>query len=461
MAKGDENQEILELLADFPNGVFIGHLLGKDPTAAERKAMARRLKALVQDAKLVVTGKGRGTRYKLAETVGAEEEELDDDSIISLSKAGKSILDAVRQPIQKRTPVAYNRSFLEQYEPNKTHYLPLKVRRHLAEIGQTDLPNEPAGTYAQHVLQRLLIDLSFNSSRLEGNTYSLLDTKRLIKMGETLEGAADKDTQMILNHKDAINFLVEGAEYVGFNPMTIRNLHGLLSNNLLSDPEAVGKLRAISVAISGTVFKPLDVPALIQEVFDQILHTATLISDPFEQSFFALVHLPYLQPFEDVNKRVSRLAANIPMIKHNLRPLSFIDVPDDQYVSGVLGVYELNQVDLLRDVYIWAYERSAKEYTAIRNTLGEPDAFRLKYREAMKTVVQKIIVDGLARAGALKFLSEWAERSIIDVDQMEFVRVVSTELDALHEGNFVRYGVTPNTFSAWQSVWKASNKPDS
>ena len=96
-----------------------------------------------------------------------------------------------------------------------------------------------------------------------------------------------------------------------------------------------------------------------------ILDKAGAIADPFEQAFFVMVHIPYLQPFIDVNKRVSRPGANIPLIRHNLCPLSFIDVPERAYVEGTLGVYELTNIDLLRDVFVWAYERSCQRYIAI------------------------------------------------------------------------------------------------
>jgi Fic family protein len=183
-----------------------------------------------------------------------------------------------------------------------------------------------------------LIDLSWNSSRLEGNTYSLLETERLLQLGESAEGKDAREAQMILNHKAAIELLVEQADEIGFNRYTILNLHALLSDNLLPDPRASGRLRSIAVGIDGSVYHPLEVPQLIEECFQQILDTATAITNPFEQAFFGMVHLPYLQPFEDVNKRVSRLAANIPLIRQNLSPLSFIDVPLRAYIDGLLGV---------------------------------------------------------------------------------------------------------------------------
>ena len=189
-----------------------------------------------------------------------------------------------------------------------------------------------------------MIDLSWNSSRLEGNTYSLLDTQRLIEAGEMAEGKQRLEAQMILNHKEAIELLADGTAAVGFNRYTVLNLHAMLADNLMADPRAPGRLRHIGVGIGASVFHPLEVPQLIEECFDQVLATASMIGDPFEQAFFAMVQIPYLQPFENVNKRVSRLCANIPLIKSNLSPLTFADLPRDLYTEAMLGVYELNRI---------------------------------------------------------------------------------------------------------------------
>ena len=120
----------------------------------------------------------------------------------------------------------------------------------------------PAGTYARKIYSRLLIDLSWNSSRLEGSTYSLLETERLLELGEAAEGKGALDAQMILNHKAAIELLVGQATEIGFNRYTILNLHALLSDNLLTDPRACGRLRTISIGVDGTVYHPLEVPSM-------------------------------------------------------------------------------------------------------------------------------------------------------------------------------------------------------
>ncbi len=259
---------------------------------------------------------------------------------------------------------------------------------------------------------------------------------------------------MIINHKEAIEFLVDAANEIGFNRHTILNLHGLLANNLL-DPQATGRLRQGLIGIGKSVYTPLQLPQVIEECFRKLLNKAEAISDPFEQSFFATIQLPYLQPFLDVNKRVSRLAANIPFIKQNLGPLSFIEVPDSLYVDAMLGVYELNKTELARDMFVWAYERSAKRYAAIQQSLGAPDQFRLKYKEELRGVVSDVVQNKLTKVAASKFIEDFARNTVPGTDRSRFVEIVETELIGLHEGNFARFRIRPSQFFAWKAIWEA------
>lgn len=439
---------IEEILKSHPNGVdlkFISNAMGNN---VPHRTLQYRLRYLAEQGRVVTEGHRRGMKYlpaTAAVVTGAE--------ALSLSPAAQDIRKNVSRPLLSRKIVGYNRAFLDSYRPNESAYLSEADCIQLRETGTVQSGFQPAGTYAKNILDRLLIDLSWNSSRLEGNTYSLLDTKRLIAFGKEAQGKDRVEAQMILNHKDAIEFLVNNADEIGFNRFTIRNLHGVLANNLLPDPQAAGRLRQIEVEIGQSAFRPLAVPQLIGECFDQILDTARAISDPFEQSFFIMVHLPYLQPFEDVNKRVSRLAANIPLIRANLVPLTFVDVPQDLYVQATLGVYELNKVELLRDIYLWAYKRSAERYAAVRQSIGEPDPFRLKHRDALRQVVGTIIRDQLDRASAFKYLETWTAENLVEDERDEFQRVAEDEILALHEGNFARYQVRPSEFEAWRKVW--------
>lgn len=449
------HEAVLKAVAQSAAGANIEQIEAQLPQPPTRRTLQRWLNALVGQGRLRKEGQARSTRYLLP--VQAAPEAADaapGDVFFPLSDEARAIDIAVRQPVQHRTPVGYRRSFLDSYRPNTTFYLPAALRAELQALGQVAAHNEPAGTYARSIANRLLIDLSWNSSRLEGNTYSLLETERLLSAGDAAEGKGALEAQMILNHKAAIEFLMDCTPDMGFNRYTLLNLHALLSDNLLPDPTASGRLRTVAVGIGQAVFLPLEGPQLIAECFAQVLDTAAAIQDPLEQAFFAMVHLPYLQPFEDVNKRVSRLAANTPLIQHNLCPLSFVDVPPAAYISAMLGVYELNRIELLRDVFAWAYKRSCARYSAVRQSLGEPDPFRLRYRALIFDTVAEVVRAAMNKQRAIAFVARQARQHLPPADQHRFVEVTETELMSLHEGNMARYRLRPSEFEAWRQGWR-------
>ncbi len=447
---------ILQIVSRFPQGASVENILRTLTSPLPRRSLQRYLAFLVMEARLNALGKARSRRYLLPITdtepviFSMKDAPL---TSIPLSSTALSIQANVHEPIQARRPVGYHREFLNNYRPNETYYLSEKTRNHLFEIGKSPDAERPAGTYARQILNRLLIDLSWNSSRLEGNTYSLLETERLLELGEAPEGKDSMEAQMILNHKAAIEFMVESAEQIRFNSFTILSLHALLSDNLLRDQKACGSLRLQPVGIAKSVYRPLAVPQLIHEYFQQILDTADAITDPFEQSFFVMVQLPYLQPFLDVNKRVSRLAANIPLIRGNLCPLSFVDVPEEVYISGLLGVYELNRIELLREVFVWAYERSSSLYSATRQQLGEPDLFRLRHRNFIITLVGEIIRGCMDKQAAVAAIKQKACDAISVENQARFIEIVETELMSLHKGNIARFRLRPSEYDTWLKTW--------
>lgn len=431
-----------------------------------RRTMQNRIAVLVEEGRLRVRGVGRGTRYRIptATVVEAEgpatsevPEQDDRDSLsgrtIPLSNAAREIRNAVSQPLSTRTPVGYDQEFLDGYVPNETAYLTDGQRELLHGLGRTPIPDQPAGTHAKQILARLTLDLSWNSSRLEGNTYSLLDTQRLLEIGAEAPDKERQETQMILNHKQAIEFLVEQASMIDFNRFTLLNLHALLADNLLPDPGAPGRLRRMMVGIGGSVFEPLGIPQRIEECFDRILNLARAIDDPFEQAFFAMVQLPYLQPFDDVNKRLSRLAANIPLIKGNLAPLSFEDVPRSIYAQAILGVYEQGRMELLRDVFLHAYRRSAARFAAVAQSMAEPDPFRMKHRNALRQVAGHIVRGRMDRTQAFNHVADWGAAHVHASERRKFQEVAERELLSLHEGNLVRYGLTLADLAQWKEVW--------
>ncbi len=447
--KKQDLESILRAVNNLPQGGDMEDVERLINLPISRQALRNRLRILHEQGKIYIKGVRRGTKYYPLQNGDS----VDYQSVIPLSAAAEEVRAYVNRPEASRAPVGYRQEFLDDYQPNVTSYLSPAEKDQLREIGRTSQSSQPAGTYGREILNRLMIDLSWNSSRLEGNTYSLLDTQRLFDLGQAAEGKSPADAQMILNHKAAIEFLVDSAGDIGFNRYTILNLHAQLADNLLPDPRAVGRLRSTGVGIARSVFQPLENPQRIEENFNVLLAKASAIEDPFEQAFFIMVQLPYLQPFDDVNKRVSRLAANIPLLRDNLAPLSFVDMPDGAYIQGVLGVYELNRVDLLKDVFLWAYQRSAARYSALRQSLGEPDPFRIRYRTQLQTVVRRSVEEQLTQPDAMQVITREAA-GLPAADQQRFCEMAADELLALHEGNFARYRIAPAAFEQWKALWR-------
>lgn len=440
------DESILAILQRHPDGLSRAALQKLARRQADPPWKFRRvLKALEDRGAVHRRGETRASHYFAGRATGGGAPAA--SSVFS--REGAEVVALVSRPLHQRTPCSYERAFLDAYRPNTTFYLREGDRRHLRELGLTPDANQPAGTWARHILERLLIDLSWNSSRLEGNTYSLLDTERLFRERAIPAGHDVLETQMLLNHKQAIEYLVAEAAVLELEPRVLRSLHGMLAENLLANPEDEGRLRRMPVGIRDSTYLPLAVPQQLEELFTQVLATAAAIDDPFEQSFFILVHVPYLQPFADVNKRTARLAANLPLLQHNLQPLSFVDLPREAYTSATLGLYELRRVEALRDVYLWAYQRSAERYRAIVKSLGEPDPFRLKYRDALRAIVRATVQELPPADQVEARVTALAAPHALAGDLTRLHAAALRELNALNEGTFHRYGLRPSEFERW------------
>ena len=452
----NELDQLVKLITKNPQGISLDSIT-KTIDSTSKRTLQRRLATLVSQKRIATFGAGRTLKYLIPDTIASLNGLANDvncemaaEVYVPLSAEGQDIKNYVKKPRHQRRPVSYKTEFLEQYHPNQTYYLPTTIRDQLHSLGRSPAENTPAGTFARDILNRLLIDLSWASSQLEGNTYSQLDTERLIEFGQAAEGKDAMETQMILNHKSAIEYLVMNIDQTDVSKETIISLHAFLSDGLMADPLMCGRIRNRAVDIGGSVYLPIALPQRLEELFGIVIEIATEIIDPFEQAFFLMVHLPYLQPFEDVNKRVSRLAANIPLIRHNLCPLSFIDVPQQAYVDGMIGIYELNRVELLRDVFIWAYERSCQQYVAVQQHLVPPDTFRLRYRLQLSTTVATLIRTGkLADMGNINLAMP---NTVLEEDRERFVQLIIAEFENLHAGNVVRFGLRPLEFKAWQET---------
>ncbi len=387
----------------------------------------RTLKRLVDGNKLEVTGKGRATGYNLA---------------------GTAVVRAhLATPYYRRKLANYSKEFIDRYVPNKSFYLSTADRQRLRHAGTPTMPPLPAGTYAQRALERLLVDLSWASSRMEGNTYSIRETERLIRFGEVASGKDRKEAIMILNHKEAIQYLAGNVDTITISRTDLFNIHALLADGLLADPAMAGRLRRMPVGITHSSYGPLGDQFAIAEEFAILVEKAAAITDPFEQSFFVLVHIPYLQAFDDINKRTSRVASNIPLLKADLAPMSFLTMDDGDYIDGLIGIYELNNVSLLRDTYMDDYMASAENYRVLRAELEMPDKAALVYRNFVREAVRRSVLDRRAFDPAL-VTAMATEAGIPEEDRAQVVDYVGQEIRGLHEGNVIRYRLRPADLEA-------------
>lgn len=448
--------DILESINTAEAGMTLAELLTRHPRLSRRTAQ-RNLAKLVENGQVSARGEGRARRYF---RIGTNPETFRKNDwrdrfpeSIPLSADSLDILAYVDQPLEARRPVGYQREFLDAYQPNQTWYLSESLRRQLHRLGTTNDAAEPAGTFSRNILNRLLIDLSWASSQLEGNTYSRLDTRELIEHGRAAHGKAAIEMQMILNHKTAIELMVENIDSVELNRYTLMNLHSTLAENLLPNPADEGRIRQHGVEISKSVYRPLATPQLIEEGLTTLLSKVNPIRDPFEQSFFMMVHLPYLQPFADINKRTSRLAANLPLFRANLCPLTFLDVPEHAYSQAILGVYELTRVELLRDLFVWAYERSTQEYLVIRQELAEPDPLRLAWRDLIKRTIREIVTH--PELDPIIGIRHFVDTHVDEAEREALQALIIDELRRLHEGVLARYGLRPSEYAAWRAVTPA------
>ena len=406
----------------------------------------RHLDLLYAAGKLSRDGKARATRYRLVELRGTSSSLLSpapagaaSSSQIIWSLASIALGHKLDQPLAARTPVTYQRDFVDSYEPNKTHLLPQALADELFQTGRLQ-GRQPAGTYARKVLEQLLIDLSWSSSRLEGNRYTLLDTQKLF---EQKTAATDTDSVMLLNHKEAIEFLVDAVPSYNLSEVVVRNLHAVLMQSLLANSDALGSIREQVVNISDTTYMPAQMPALLGEMLKSVIHKAGNIKNPIEATFFLWINLAYLQPFEDGNKRVSRLAANIPLMLYNCAPLSFLDVDVLEYARAMLGVYEFLDVSIAADLFAWTYRRSMKRYAVVMESMGAPDPLRVRYRQHLTDAIGLVVRE---RKPVQEVLTEL---NLKEEGAPGFEAMLRDELQKLEAFNFARYRLTLPKTEAW------------
>lgn len=211
----------------------------------------------------------------------------------------------------------------------------------------------------QKEMERLGIDLSWKSSQIEGNTYSLLETERLLKEKETAAGKTKEEAIMLLNHKDALDFIVQNPDYLEhLSVLRIENIHSLLIKELGVDRN----IRTRRVGITGTNYRPIESEFQIREALEQTCSLVNSRTNIFEKALLVLVLLSYIQAFNDGNKRVARITSNAILIANKYCPVSFRTVDSVDYKKAMLLFYEQNNLSAFKQIFVNQFKFAVETY---------------------------------------------------------------------------------------------------
>lgn len=276
-------------------------------------------------------------------------------------KVYQNPIEYIRVPFFSRPKKWYNPKFLASYVPNHTSFFTPSQKESLHNALEDINLDTDFFLNNRRLLEITLIDLSFASSFLEGNTYDYVDTEILVKYNEIAKDKTKDDTQMILNHKKCIEYMLYYKKELPYTKRTFFEIHTLLWDRLLPR-ENLGVIRNRIVEIGASAYTPLDNEYQLEEEFQIFLAKLEQIQDPFEQSIFILIFIPYFQVFLDINKRTSRMSGNLPLLKHNMPLISFLAVERRDYIDAILAIYELHDPSLMAKVFTENYLLNMRRY---------------------------------------------------------------------------------------------------
>ena len=309
--------------------------------------MKRMIASGVKDGSIVVEGKARATRYRLSDQAHLLMP-LNLDTYFSQDQDKRLVqtsfnFDLIRQQL----PVV---TLFTNDEMELLNELQAEFRQHISEMTENEYRKE---------MERLGIDLSWKSSQIEGNTYSLLETERLLRESKTADGKTKEEAVMLLNHKDALRFVLDNPDYLQHLTIShIEDIHQLLTKELSVDRG----IRHRRVGITGTNYHPLDNEFQIREALHDTCDLINSKENVFEKALLALVLLSYIQAFSDGNKRTARITSNAILIANGYCPLSFRSVDSIDYKKAMLIFYEQNNLYSFKKIFIEQFEFAVREY---------------------------------------------------------------------------------------------------
>ncbi len=305
----------------------------------------RALSEMTEEGVLKVSGSGRSTSYNL-NSRGRVLASIDAKQYVMVDPDKRYGLNRYNFDLLKTFPV----DIFMDLELKKLETATNEYKKRILGLSPTIEKKE---------LERLVIELSWKSSKIEGNTYTLLDTEKLILENKEAPGHAKSEAQMILNHKDAFEYIREhSSQFKTITRKNLEELHAVLVKNLNINQG----FRTRLVGITGSIYRPIDNVYQISEAVSELEKTMSRIKNPYAKALLALLGVSYIQPFEDGNKRTARLMANALLISHSLAPLSYRSVEEEDYRNATLVFYELNSIVPMKKIFIEQYEFAATNY---------------------------------------------------------------------------------------------------
>ncbi len=305
----------------------------------------RALSELTKAGILKISGSGRSTSYILS-VKGRISADINTKQYIAIEPDKRYGLPGYNFELFKELPLdIFTDIELKNLETSTTEY-----KKRIKNLSPTIQKKE---------LERLIVELSWKSSKIEGNTYTLLDTEKLILENKEASGRSRSETQMILNHKNAFNYIrAHPAKFKTVTRQNLQELHAILINNLNVNTG----FRTNSVGVTGSIYRPLDNIYQITEAVNELCEVISLTKIPYLKALLVLIGISYIQPFEDGNKRTSRLMANALLMSHYLAPLSYRSVDEEDYRNAMLVFYELNSIIPIKKIFIEQYQFAATHY---------------------------------------------------------------------------------------------------
>lgn len=342
----NESRDILQYLHYHPlssRGDITAGTAFKGSDATLKRMIAAGIKA----GDIVAEGKARATRYRLSPQAQLLMP-LNLDTYFALEVDERQVQSSYNFELINGL-LAETRLFSDK-EQSHLDALQEEFRQHVSELTDNEYRKE---------MERLGIDLSWKSSQIEGNTYTLLETERLLRESKTAEGKSKEEAVMLLNHKDALSFVLDNPDYL--KELTVRHIediHQLLTKELSIDKG----LRRHRVGITGTNYHPLDNEFQIREAMRDACELINSKSNIFEKALLTLILLSYIQPFSDGNKRTARITSNAILIANDYCPLSFRSIDSIVYKKAMLIFYEQNNLYAFKQIFMEQFEFAVKEY---------------------------------------------------------------------------------------------------